>query len=567
MRTRWLFLLILAVVATPAAANDVTYAATGWSVHHDTSPPLREMAAAARSQEQAPQTGEDREIPLLKVEDLPPRLEDPHPYPLRQTSSVRGVSAPPPILSFDGLGQVSGVTPPDTEGDVGLDHIVQWNNLKIAVWDKDDPLGGPIFGPVDGNTLFAGFGGPCEATNNGDPIVIYDHLADRWFLSQFAVFDGMECIAISTTSDPTGPYHRYAFVPVAGQQNDYPHCGLWTDGYYCTYRMFPSGTPPFATFHAMERDAMLQGDPAQEVVFGIGCLANNCPDGVQPIHLQGPPPPAGMPMLFVKDWDDDFNATGAAPDRTRMWEMAVDWDNTAASTFTEVGGVNALADFDQDMCGFFVRACVQQPPPAVSTNFLDPIDELTMWRAQYRYWGDYETIVMTHTIDATGGDVAASRWVEMRRDLVADGAPWTTFQEGAYQPDTDDRWMGSIAMDASGNIAVGYSVSSLATMPAVRYTARHANDPLNTMRDEQVLVAGTGVNQSSTNRWGDYSTMTVDPEDDCTFWFFEEYMAVTGVSTYSTRIGSFKFDDCTSATIFTDGFESGDTSRWDTVAN
>jgi isoaspartyl peptidase/L-asparaginase-like protein (Ntn-hydrolase superfamily) len=175
---------------------------------------------------------------------------------------------------------------------------------------------------------------------------------------------------------------------------------------------------------------------------------------------------------------------------------------------------------------------------------------------------------MTHTIDATGGDVAASRWVEMRRDATdALGEPWTTFQEGAYQPDTDDRWMGSIAMDAAGNIAVGYSVSSLTTNPAVRYTARKASDPLNTMRDEQILVAGTGVNTSTSNRWGDYSVMTVDPEDDCTFWFFEEYMAVTGASTYATRIGSFKFDDCTSATIFNDGFESGDTSRWDTVAN
>lgn len=558
MKTRTVVILTILTVAVfgPATAQE-SQMWVNQAVRFDVSPPFSELAL--RAEPAVPLVG-DQEVPLRIVTGLPERGSDPHPDTKLQTVPL-GTPAPPPIENFAGLGQVSGVTPPDTDGDVGLDFIVQWNNLQIAAWDKDNPNAGPVFGPVNGNTLFAGFGGPCEITNNGDPIVFFDHLANRWFLSQFAINQGTECIAISVTSDPTGPYYRYAFVPIAGQSNDYPHCGLWTNSYLCTYRMFPSGSFPFATFTALNRGKMLIGDPtAEQVVFGLGCLPNDCPDGVQPIHLQGPPPPDGQPALFVKDWDDDFNATGAAPDGYRIWSLDVDWDNPGAATFVELPRATSGGDWDQDMCGFFVRNCIEQPAPATPSNFLDPIDELTMWRSVYRHFDDHDAIVITHTVDATGGDVGAMRWAELR-----DTGGWSVFQEGVFSPTSDDRWMGSIAMDGDGNIGLAYSLSSLTVEPSVAYTARTAADPLGSMRDEQVLIAGTGVNQSTTNRWGDYSVLTIDPEDDCTFWMFQEFMEVTGVSTYSTRIGSFKFPGCQGQpVIFADGFESGDTAIWST---
>jgi hypothetical protein len=546
--------LALAVIS-PSIAQKSSPLTVNQAVRFDVSPPLTEMALLVGPI--VPAAG-DEEVPLRIVTGLPEHGSDPHRDPLLQRAPL-GIQAPPPIENFAGLGQVSGVTPPDTDGDVGLDFIVQWNNLAIAIWDKDNPNAGPIFGPVNGNTIFAGFGGPCETTNNGDPIVFFDHLANRWFLSQFAINSSTECIAISTTSDPMGPYFRYAFVPVAGQSNDYPHCGLWTKSYLCTYRMFPSGTPPFATFTALNRGKMLIGDPtAEQVVFGLPCATNDCPDAVQPVHLQGRPPATDAPALFIKDWDDDFNSTGALPDGYRIWELEVDWANPGAATFVELPRAVSAGDWDQDMCGFFNRACVEQPAPATSANFLDPFDEATMWRAVYRHFDDHDAIVVTHTIDATGGDVGAMRWAELR-----DTAGWTVFQEGVFSPTTDDRWMGSIAMDGDGNIGLAYSVSSLTVEPSVRYTGRTSSDAAGMMRDERTLIDGTGVNQSLTNRWGDYSVLTIDPEDDCTFWMFQEFMEVTGVSTYSTRIGSFRFPDCQgNPVLFADGFESGDTAVW-----
>ncbi len=564
-----LVLAVASLPALPAVGADIRGPVIVQSVKNDVSPPLRELARLVQPAPERPEA--DVEIPLRIVEGLPPHPEDPHADPVRQTEErpfpQLGVT-PPPIINVPGLPRIQAVTPPDTNGDVGRDHYFQTINLSFAIWDKANMAGGPILGPLPNNTMWAGFGGPCENTNEGDPVVFYDHLADRWFFTQFAISAGLECMAVSTSGDPTGSYFRYAFTPEAGEDNDYPKCTLWVDSYLCSYRMFPPDAT-FAGFAAYDRGAMLVGAPATQVIFFESCGAE-CPDGVGPVHLEGPPPPPGTAAVFTKDWDDDFQATGAQPDGYRLWELDVDWSNPGAATFTELPRAVSASDWDQDMCGFFVRDCVEQPAPATQVNYLDPIDELQMFRSQYRYWGDYSTIVLNHTIDATGTDVGAPRWVELRDDQpLADGTGWGVFQEGVYQPSTDDRWMGSIAMDGAGNIALGYSISSTTLMPGVRYTARRASDPLGTMPGGEVtLIAGTGVNLSMSNRWGDYSSMSIDPVDDCTFWYTQEWMETTGVSTWVTRIGAFKFDDCEgSPVLFADGFESGTTDLWSTTTN
>ncbi len=558
MKLRLALFVAVAALYVPAGAiaDGVSPAPTvTWSIRNDTSPPLRDLATAP-----VLEPGPAREIPLRIVEGLPEKPPSPGvPDPRRQTETrpiEGGPATPPPIINIEGVGNVNGVLPPDTEGDVGPDFYVQWINLSFAVFDKTDPGGTPVFGPVNGNTIWAGFGGVCQNTNNGDPIVLYDHLADRWLLSQFAVNSGVQCIAISTTSDPTGPYHRYEFTVTPGGQNDYPKIGLWPDGYYLSTRDFPVADG-LAGAGVFERDEMLVGNPARFVKFELECLANDCVDGFQPSHLEGPPPPAGTPNTFVKDWDDDFNATGALPDRYRLWDFSVDWTvDPPGATFVEIAGVPTSADFDQDMCGFFVRNCIPQPGTAQG---LDPIDELTMYRAQFRQFPTHQTLLVNHTVDATGGDVAGVRWAELRNT----GAGWTLHQDGTYAPaGGDNRWMGSIAMDQQGNIALGYSVSSGATFPSVRYTSRRAGDPLGMMPGGEVeLIAGTGHQTSGSHRWGDYSTMSVDPEDGCTFWFTQEYVETSGNANWKTRIGSFVMPECLGQ-IFADGFESGDTTSW-----
>ena len=547
--------LVITLAPLAADANDPRLVPeVGSAVRWDTSPPFRDIATPVAP----PAAGPAREIPNRIVEGMPEKFSNPTgPDPIRQTEfrPIAGAEATPtPIVNVDAIANLNGVLPPDTEGDVGKDYYVQWVNLSLAVYNKSD--GSLSFGPVNGNSLWSGFGGQCETTNNGDPIVLYDHLAEQWFLSQFRVSTGTQCVAVSTTSDPTGPYHRYEFLMSPGEQNDYPHIGLWEDGYYFTSRDFPVGAT-FAGAGAMERAPMLVGDAAQIVKFGLQCTATDCVDGFQPPHLEGPAPPAGTLAVFLKDWDDDFNANGAQPDRYRLWEMSVDWGNLGASTFTELPGVPSSVDFDQDMCGFFVRNCIAQPSTSVG---LDAIDELTMYRLQFRDFGTHFSLLINHTVDASGTDVAGPRWAEIRSTDA--GSTWALHQDGVYSPDDNNRWMGSIAMDQAGNIALGYSVSSSTVFPSIRYTTRQAGDPLGMMPGGEVTaIAGTGNQTNSFNRWGDYSSMSVDPVDGCTFWYTQEYIETSGNSNWKTRLTSFKFDNCDTG-IFADGFESGDMSAW-----
>lgn len=540
--TAGLFLLAATISAVePVAGQGTVGAQVSQAVRHDTSPPLNEMSVK-RIGDRA-----DRAIPLRVPADLDQRHKptEAGPDPVRQSVFSPGptsVATPSPILSFDGLSDddnsaVLGfrVVPPDTNGDVGRSHYVQFINLIFAVYDK--ATGTRVFGPVPGNLPWSGFGGICEENNDGDPVVLYDHLADRWVFSQFAIgADGHQCVAVSATGDPPGPYHRYDFVVSPGAFNDYPKLGVWPDGYYLTANEFNS-TFEGAIAVAFERDEMLQGAPAQMVKFGpLGC-GTECFFSLQPSHLEGPAPRGDVPNTFVMAFDDETWGTGTNPDGYRLWDFSVDWANPANSSFTALGQVDT-AEFDSEMC-HFTFGCILQPTPG---ERLDPLAQFTMYRAQYRSFRGHDSLVLNHTVDVNGKSLGGIRWVELRRE----SGGWFLHQTGTYAPaDGNHRWMGSVAMDSSGNIALGFSVSSRTTFPSVRYATRTADDPLGQLPGgEMELVAGAGVQQASFNRWGDYSSMSVDPVDDCTFWYTQEYYANTGSFDFKTRIGSFKLPNC-----------------------
>ena len=558
------FLLSLIVVgwAVPAAAQSEGQAGpiVRESIHNDTSPPLRDLVREPR----APFEGEPREINpvggLPKFSRSGPGSGSermPAPYPPEP--------APEPILSFPGLGQINGVLPPDTVGDVGRNYYVQAINLSYAVFNK--ATGAIVLGPFDTSDLWNGFGGICETNNNGDPIILYDSTNDRWMASQFAFRTfgtnktAHQCIAVSTTSDPTGSWHRYDFTWSNSVLNDYPHFGIWPDGLYMAANQFD-----LSTFNwrgqgvaAFEWAEMLKGNAATMVMFDL--FAHDDFYGAQiPVDWDGAdsPPPAGRPGLFVEwedaDWSDADHMLPA--DQLWFWEFVVDWDTPANSTFGDGLDYNYTLDtidVDFDMCSSS-RACIPQPPPATSNTYLDSLGNRLMHRLAYRNMKSHEVLVGSHTVDADGTDHAGVHWFEIRDPF---GTPFMQ-QDSVWAPDSDHRWMASIAMDSEGNIALGYSASSATTFPSIRYTGRMVGDPLGTMRGERTAFAGGGSQTSTSNRWGDYSSMNVDPEDDLTFWYTQEYYTASSSGTFSTGITTFALSE----TIFADGFEGGDVSSW-----
>ena len=454
--------------------------------------------------------------------------------PVLQNSAV-SANAPAAGVNFDGVTNLSGVLPPDTNGDVGPNNYVQWVNLSFAIYSKTGVL---QYGPAAGSTLWKGFGGVCETSNDGDPIALYDQLANRWFMSQFAVPGGTsgyhQCIAVSQTGDPTGAWYRYDFLWSSTNMNDYPHFGVWPDGYYMTTHEFKNGSTWAGQGVAVfERNQMLQGLPARMVKFNLYSTDPNM-GGMLPTTLNGPAPAAGTPNYFV---EPDDNAGGFPQDQLQIWAFHADWNNTANSTFTKVTALTTAA-FDSNMCNG-ASGCIPQLGSSVK---LDAIADRAMYRAQYRNFGAYQTIVMNHTVDASGADLAGIRWYELRN---TGNAGWMINQQSTFAPDSTNRWMGSIAMNSNGDIGLGYSASSASIYPAIRYTGRLAADAPGSMtQGEGTLIAGTGAQTSSYSRWGDYSSLSVDPSDDCTFWYTSEYVKTTGSASWRTRIGSFKLANC-----------------------
>lgn len=448
---------------------------------------------------------------------------------------------PAPNVNFAGVGNVNGVLPPDTNGDVGPNHYMQWVNLSFAIYSKTGTL---LYGPAAGNTLWSGFGGVCQTSNSGDPIVQYDHLADRWMVTQFAIPGGAngyhQCIAVSQTPDPTGAWYRYDFLWSSNKLNDYPHFGVWPDGYYMSVNQFnaPTFTWGGQGVAVFERDAMLQGLAARMIKFDLFAQDPNL-GGMLPADLDGPAPSAGAPNTFI---EMDDSSSGVFPDQLQVWNFHTDWATPANSTFIHATDLLTAA-FNGNLCAFN-RNCVPQPNPP-TTRKLDAIGDRLMYRLQYRNFGAHQTLVANHTVDATGTNVAAPRWYELRNT----GAGWSIYQQSTFSPDANGRWMASAAMDAAGNIAMGYSISSASIFPSIYYTGRLAGDPLNSMSlGEGVLFTGTGAQTHSASRWGDYSMMAVDP-DGCTFWYTNEYLLTTGSAPWLTRIGSFNLAPCATGTL------------------
>lgn len=435
-------------------------------------------------------------------------------------------------LNFAGVGQGDygfsvQYSPPDTVGAVGATQYVQWVNTYFAVFNKTTGAIASGF-PKAGNSPWVGFGGGCETNNDGDPIVQYDKLANRWILTQFSVSTTpyLQCVAVSQTSDATGAYYRYAFSYGNTQFNDYPKMGVWPDGYYISYNIFNNArTFAGSKVCAFDRTKMLVGNPtATQQCFQLSTSYG----GLLPSDLDGvTAPPVGSPNFFMNFGSNSLN----------LWKFHVDFANSANTTFT--GPTNIpVAAFNAACSGG--GACIPQPG---TSNKLDSLADRLMYRLAYRNRSGVESLLVNHSVTVgnkrTG--ITSVRWYEVR---TPNGTP-SVFQQGTLgTSDGIHRWMGSIAMDKVGDIALGYSASSGSVSPSIRYTGRVPTDALGTMQTENILQAGGGSQTGTLHRWGDYSAMTVDPVDDCTFWYTTEYLKANGTWNWSTRIASFKFPLC-----------------------
>ena len=447
-----------------------------------------------------------------------------------RTADVR---TPPPLHAFGGIANVpGGPVPPDPIGDVGPNHYVQMVNTRFAVFGKNGNL---LAGPAQINVLFAGLGpgSRCATDNDGDPVVVYDKLADRWLLSQLSAIDSGTppfhvCVAISQTADPTGSYFLYDFV--VPEFPDYFKIGAWPDGYYMSTNEEGSGD---VGVFALDRARMLQGLSAAFIRFTVSNKNFMLPSDLDGVR----PPPPGSPNYFYTFTDGSFPTWGGGADRLDLFAFHADFAVPANSTFTALPSLPITA-FNYTVCGYFVLNCISQPAPGQS---LDPVSEWPMWRFAYRNRRSHEVLVGNFTVDVSGGEQAGIRWFELHRTGAGD---WTLHQEGTHAPDTSHRWMGSIASDASGNLALGYSVSSPSVNPSLRYATRLAGAAPGTLEPETTLVVGGGVQTNGFNRWGDYSAMVVDPSDDCTFWYTGEFYVTTSGSGWRTQIGSFRIPSC-----------------------
>ncbi len=536
-------LVLIAVVATFGSSEPVraraansslpatrTGATASSAAHHDQSQPLAQIAGA---RQQAQHTDHPaKAIPRHKTVN----------------ASVSGTSGPNPapaipatLGNFEGVGAgfagpagTFSVTsaPPDTNAAVGPNAIVEMVNTSFAIFNKSGTV---VYGPVATNTIWSGFGGGCQSNNDGDGSARYDSIADRWVLEQFSVTTTpyLECVAVSVTSDPTGAYSRYSFQYT--DFPDYPKISVWPDAYYVTFNKFAGGT----TFSgglacAYDRTRMLQGLPATQQCFDFGTSPTVCTTtptlcygGLLTADLDGSRlPPAGSPNYILA-----LDTSSALA----FWRFHVDWTTPASTTLT---GPIAIPTASYAIpCGTSpTGTCI---PQQGTNQQLDSLADRLMYRFAYRNFGDHEALVTNHTVIAGSG--TGIRWYEIRTP----GATPSLFQQGTYAPDNNFRWMGSVAMDQMGNIGLGFSLSSSSMHPAIHYTGRLVSDANGLMpQGEGTIINGAGSQTGTISRWGDYTSMAIDPTDDCTFWYANEYLAANGAFNWRTRLANFKFPGC-----------------------
>jgi hypothetical protein len=429
------------------------------------------------------------------------------------------------LLSFDGItdNQGGGFVPPDTNASVGDTQVVETVNVAFAVYSKSN--GQQLMAPKSIQTLYTSLGTPCANANLSDPVVNYDKMANRWVITMIAFNNSFSsnaaCVAVSTSSDATGTYHAYSFS-YNNVLPDYPKVGVWPDAYYITTDSFPNGGFfTGAESCALDRTKMLAGQTATSV-----CFQRNSSDfALLPADLDGATlPPSGAP---------NFQMDQASATSLNLYKFHVDFANPNNSTYS--GPTHLTVASYNDACGG--GACIQQPSPG---EVLDSLSGRLMYRLPYRNYGDHEAMVACHSIKPSKGTAqSAMRWYEIRNP----NSP-AIFQQGSAQHTSISAWMGSIAMDKVGDIALGVSGSSSAQKPLIAYVGRVPGDPAGSMESPKIVVSGGGVQTNSFNRWGDYSSMAIDPSDDCTFWYTQEYYKSTGSFNFSTHMNSFKFTTC-----------------------
>jgi len=565
--------LVFLAVSPPAAAQPTARPQPltpkfSKAVAFDVSPALRSLPRIARPRTFPPDT-------ILEVRPERGGSEGPVAHRIKAYSADGVIqllrptpTIPAPLLTFEGMSNQDNfnvfgfrVNPPDPNGEVGPNNYVEIINLVFGVYDK---AGNLLAGPIDTGSLWANFAIPDCTDPSGDPVVLYDQLEDRWLLSQFTT-SGLNdptkpfwnCVAISTTGDPTGTYFRYAFETTSDgifYFPDYPKYGLWRNSYILTTREFGPTVEYGIGVYALERDKMLEGDPnARAVKF---FLDGNAPgmlplvgDGLLPPDIDGRTKPANDSPAPIIGTQDDNASYGATSDALNIWELSVKWqDNPVASIVLKTQ--LPVASFDSIFpCAPTARDCLPQPGiPVGDPRDLDILSyrQRPTFRLAYRNFRTYESLVTNQSVEASPG-VAGVRWYEIRRT----GSTYSLYQQGTFAPgDGVHRWMGSVAMDKKGNMALGYSVvNGTNVYPGIRYTGRLAGDPLGQMTlGEGTIIDGSGVQRTTNSRWGDYTDITVDPTDDCSFWYVNEYYTLAGQNSstagWQTRIGKFKLPGC-----------------------
>ncbi|HVS14294.1 MAG TPA: PKD domain-containing protein [Thermoanaerobaculia bacterium] len=520
-------LLLLVSGLSPAhAQSDVAFERI--EAHAQNRPLASLRDSVAQLAGKAPVPAPPREILNFRGEGAPaPGGGANVPDAVLQTSPGTGATAVGtgfPGTDNNANGQILGflVAPPDTDGAVGPNHFVQMINLLTTVFDKNGNIvaGG---GPFPSNAFWSGIGGNCEPNNQGDPIVLYDDVADRWLVSQFGFPDSFnsfsQCVAISQTGDPLGGYNRYEFSFDSIGFNDYPKHGIVSDSITMIANIFRA-QGPFFTFAGtflgvMDKASMYAGQSASLIGFNIGSGEFGFVAG----DLDGS---GSAPALF--------GTAMSQSSRFDVWEIAVDWPSQSASA-SRIASIPITA-YDADLCSASREACIPQPDGGPS---LEAISDRLMHRLQIRDFGAYRTMVTGHTVDVGSGR-AGVRWYELRES----GGTWSLYQEGTFAPnDGNHRWMASVAMNAAGDLGIGYLLASTNTYVSTAVTGQSAAATGTGLLDaaEQICAAGAGV-QLDVARAGDYSATSVDPVSD-TFWHTNEVFVTTGQFQWSTFVCEF----------------------------
>ena len=465
-------------------------------------------------------------------------MPEPRPSPLRSRAvpgpgqqedpvlqkEVRPLVAATLGVDFDGI-PANGFAPSDSNLAVGPNHIVETVNVRLAVYNKSGTL---LSGPTNFTTFFSALGGKC-AGGSSDPIALYDRQADRWVISDIGYTGSspfLECVAVSKTNDPTGAYFLYSYS-FGSNLNDYPKLSTWAtasnSAYLATYNIFQNASSFIgADLCGMDRTKMLVGDSSAAQL----CKLTPSSEGSYlPSDMDGPFPPVdGTPGLYIT-WQNNN------PGQLYLRQLTL---NFATATATLSSPTTISVANDTLACGNG-GTCV---PQLGTSQTLDTLGDRMMYRFAVRHFPDHDRAVVNHAVD-NGGPVAI-RWYE----LYDPAGAVTLNQQGTYAPDSTYRWMGSIAEDQSQNIGLGYSASSSSINPAIRFTGRVPGDPAGTLETEASQLVGTGSQTSGLSRWGDYTAMQIDPSDDCTFWYVDQYEKVSGTFNWNTNIGSFVFNGC-----------------------